>query len=84
MSKLQVPSAYRCACKFDENDNATSMCSHHRYIIAAAATLFDHYLNAYEQNDGQRLAGERDHLGKCFEELVPDWRKMRDDWPGLM
>ena len=44
------------------------------------AILFDHYLSAYEQNDGEANAGIRDALGMEAEELVPHWRPRRDEW----
>jgi hypothetical protein len=44
------------------------------------ACLLDHYLDCYEQNDGQDMQGMRDALGKEAEELVPTWRDRRDEW----
>ena len=45
--------------------------------------LLDHYLTCYRQNDGEENFHLRDQLGQAAEELVPEWRKRRDEWkPG--
>ncbi len=44
------------------------------------SVLFDHYLSAYDQNDGDAEAGIRDALGTEIEFLVPNWRERRDEW----
>jgi hypothetical protein len=47
------------------------------------ACLLDHYLSEYEQNDGQKLEGRRDAISTEAEQLVPNWRELRDDWSPL-